>query len=82
MTIELFEEIFKTELTNFKGDHCFKGLQILAKYSEDVVISVRKGMIYSVHVDDLIKAGITEEDARELSRLYWDIENGYLMTYV
>jgi hypothetical protein len=90
MTVEQLEEIFNKEDwvdgTGPQGDCVLKGLHIIAKYinpeKEDLIMGAGRDIIYSLGVGELLEKGLTEEDARELSRLNWCIEEDSLACYV
>lgn len=60
------------------------GLKIIEKYipNKRLVGGTDHDMIYSVSVDDIINAGITQEDVVKLRNLGWNKENDYLCKYV
>jgi len=70
----------------WKGDNIFKGLLIIAKYispeKNQLIQGVEYEIICSVDIDELINAGITEDDVVELRNLNWMIEEDYLACYV
>lgn len=83
MNRELFEKIFKETESNWTGDNCYKGLQIIAKYTDNPVCGAGHDEVWSTDVDALIDAGITEEDVTALALLNWCIEpEGYLYCFV
>jgi len=89
MTRERFEEIFEKTDTDFKkhkklGDHTLAGLNIISKYIPNYVIcGADHDILYSVNIDELIKAGIVEEDVILLRELNFIINGGdYLASYV
>lgn len=83
MTEERFEEIFETTESEWEGDNCFQGLQIIAKYTDNVVCGAGNDEVWSEDVDNLIEKGITEEDVKSLAKLGWWIEeNSYLACFV
>ena len=78
MTREKFEELMKgsSNLSSFNG-YCnvFLGLKIITKYLPKVGIEAAEhDIIYSAGVDELLEAGITEEDVTELQKLNWMID--------
>ena len=77
ITKENFEEIFEITESNSEGDKCFQGLLIISKYinpkKNKIIFYGEKDMIYSVDVNLIIDAGITEEDAILLASLNWGI---------
>ena len=65
------------------GDNALKGLLIIDKYMPGVGITwADRGVIYSADVDDLINAGISEDDAVELRSQNWMIEHGKMSVFV
>lgn len=81
MTREKFEEIFKVTYSDWKGDNAIQGLTIIMKYikDKDIICGADHDVIYSVDIDDLIEAGITEADATALATLNWIIYDGEYM---
>jgi len=81
ITYEKFEEIFETTDSNWNGDNCFQGLMIISKYidpnKKDLITGAEHDIVYSVGIEELIKAGITEEDATALSKLNWSFDTEY-----
>ena len=83
MIKERIIEIFKDESGKWEGDNAYQGLQILAKYTDNLIHGADHDIIYSESIDKLIKAGITEEDCKELRRLNWMIrDNDYMACFV
>jgi len=77
MTRERFEEIMDgdSKLEDYDDDNAYLGLQIIRKYmSKKGVEGAEHDVIYSVNIDELLEAGITEEDAIELCNLNWMID--------
>ncbi len=78
VTRERFEELFeitKSALSDYEGDNALLGLIIINKYLPKMGIEAAEhDIIYSGDVDELIKAGITEEDVITLRRLNWMID--------
>ena len=67
----------------WEGDNAYQGLQILAKYTDNLIAGANHDVIYSEDVDKLIAAGITKEDVKELHRLNWMVEDeDYLACFV
>lgn len=75
MEKKAFENIFDTTKSEWTGDNCIQGLLIINKYITDKTIVCGAGhdIVHSVSVDDILKAGITEEDAVALRKLNWMI---------
>jgi len=83
MTKERLIEIFKKTESNWNGDNAYKGLQILAKYTDKLIQGAEHDIIYSEDIDVLIENGLTENDAINLRKLNWMIEDGcYLACFV
>lgn len=83
MTYERFEEIFdETDSGDWSGDNAFQGLQIVSKYTTNLVQAAEHDMIYSESIEALIDAKITEEDVIKLAKLNWMIEEDSLACYV
>jgi hypothetical protein len=83
MNKELFEQVFDNTDSKWEGDNCYKGLQIIAKYTDNIVQGATHDKVYSADIDKLIEAGITEGEVKELALLNWMIEDGeYLACFV
>jgi len=82
MTEERFKEIMDGKSGPWDGDNAYQGLQIIAKYTDDLICAAEHDIIYSEEVDVLIEAGITEKDAKELRRLNWMIYEDGLACFV
>jgi len=85
MTIEEFEEIFEnteSELSKIDGDNCFLGLQILSKYTKNLIHGAEHDRIFSESIERLIDASITKEDVISLAKLNWSIEDECLYCFV
>ena len=88
ITRERFNEIFDDEDIMGsglyeEGCNALKGLLIVSKYTnKSVVDGAGHDIIYSVDIDKIIKAGITEEDVIELSRQNWMNQNDSLACFV
>jgi len=78
ITIEQFETIMNDESVESKfpeGDNALVGLNIIAKYlPRKGIEGAEHDIIYSVDVEEIVEAGITEEDTRRLKELNWMIE--------
>lgn len=63
------------------GDNALQGAMIIAKYinpvEKDILCAAEHDIIYSVDVEDILNAGITEEDAIALAKLNWMIDTEY-----
>lgn len=91
MTIEEFIEIMaddndsiKTIIGEIDEDNVFAGLKILTKYIIGAGIAgADHDIIYSVGIEDIVKAGITKEDVIMLRSLNWMVEDEeYLACFV
>jgi hypothetical protein len=88
MTESRFTQIMNEELHNLPQIKVFQnralaGLKIIAKYLPAAgVEGADHDVIYSVDVNEIVKAGITEEDAIQLRQLNWMIDDGYLAKFV
>lgn len=87
-SIEAFEEIMRSDEEGGKklfepGCNALKGLQIIAKYLPKAGIrGADHDIIYSVTLNELFLAGITREDALELRRQNWMVEDDALACFV
>lgn len=83
MTEERFIEIMEGDSGDWEGDNAYQGLQILSKYTSNLIQGARHDAIYSENIDTLIEAGITEEDVIKLRDLNWMVEDEmYLACFV
>ena len=83
MTIEEIKQIFDDiNPDDWDGDGAFKGLQILSKYTDDLIQGAGRGIIYSEDIEVLIKKGITKEDVIKLANLNWMENNGHMACHV
>lgn len=85
MNVEQLEAIFDDESINFdwEGDNAMQGLLIITKYLPNRGITgADHDVIYSASVEEIVDAGITEKDVRELRRLNWMVEYGGLACFV
>ena len=84
MTEEKFIEIMEeSDSGKWEGDNAFQGLQILSKYTDNLIQGAEHDKIFSADIDTLIEKGITEEDIKELRRLNWRVEDStYLACFV
>jgi hypothetical protein len=77
MKREQFEKIMngESDLNAYEEDNALLGLKIIAKYlPRHGIEGAENDTIYSVSVDKLLKAGLTETDAIELNKLNWMID--------
>lgn len=75
MNEERFIEIMENDdysLVDFDDDNAILGLLLIRKYIPKAGIEgASHDIIYSVGVEELLEAGITEEDAKNLRDLNW-----------
>jgi len=79
ITREEFDEIFEGDSGSWEGDNAYQGLQIMSKYTKNLIEGAGRDVIWSEDIDKLIEAGITKEDVLELRKLNWMIEDGSYM---
>ena len=82
LTIQRVEELFDLVKDKWKGDNAYKGLQILSKYTDNLIQGAGHDVIYSEDIYKLIEKGITEEDIIELSKLNWMVDDESLACFV
>ena len=86
MTREGFVELMGEEdySSGWEGCNVFSGLEIIRKYIPGAGIEgADHDIVYSVDIDKLVEAGITEEDTMKLRGLNWMVEdNDYLACHV
>jgi hypothetical protein len=82
ITQEEIKQIFNDVDSNWEGDNAFQGLQILSKYTDNLIQGAGHDVICSVDVDKIIELGITKEDITKLSLLNWMIEEDCLACFV
>lgn len=73
MTRERLEQIFDETKSKWEGDNAFQGLQILSKYSDNVLLAAEHDIIYSLSIDYVVEV-LTEEDAIALRKLNWMLD--------
>jgi len=79
--IEIMEENF--HFAFIEDDPAVLGLLLIRKYIPKAGIEgTNHEMIVSASVERLVKAGITEEDAKNLRNLNWMITDGHLACFV
>lgn len=80
------KRILDEKNAKWTGDNAYQGLQIIAKYinpaNTDIIGGAEHDVFYSVSLDKICKAGITQEDAEALAALNWMEEEGYLACFV
>ena len=86
MNLEQFQKIMDDDKLSYSSktvNHVFKGLEIIQKYLPKIDIEgADHDIIYSAMTDQILEAGLTEEDAKELCRLGWHLEDDGLVHYV
>ncbi|MCZ2084804.1 MAG: hypothetical protein LC112_11080 [Flavobacteriales bacterium] len=82
ITQEEIEQIFNEVDSKWEGDNAFQGLQILSKYTNNLIQGAGHDVIWSVDVEYIIELGITKEDITKLSLLNWTIEEDCLACFV
>jgi len=77
MTEEQLQDILNKAETDYSFEACkiFAGLKIITKYlPAEGIGAAEHDIVYSCDAGDILKAGLTEEDARQLGRLGWFVE--------
>lgn len=77
MTRERLEEIMEStesDLNNVDGDNAFIGMQILSKYTNNILRGAEHDVIFGPDIERCIEMNITEEDVTELAKLNWMID--------
>jgi hypothetical protein len=78
MEREELEKIFDETKSSWNGDNAMQGLHVIGKYfdikKKDILCDAAHDIIYSVEVDEILEAGLTEEDAKTLAKLNWMID--------
>lgn len=74
MNREEIEKIFDEVDSKWEGDNAFQGLQILSKYTDNLITGANHDIIYSEDIDKIVEK-ITEEDAIALAKLNWMIND-------
>lgn len=85
MTREELEELFESdyESDNTVPSRILAGIEILKKYDPDVDIEAAEhDIIYTIDVDSVLDAGLTKEDAEQLHKYGWMIEEDCFAHYV
>jgi len=86
MTEERFIELMESETEydrTFEGCRILAGLVIITKYLPKIGIeAVEHDIIYSAGIEELIEAGITEEEVITLRKLNWMINDEGLAHFV
>jgi len=82
ITREEIEDIFNDVKSQWDGDNAFKGLQILSKYTDKLIIGATHDKIWSADIDEIIELGITKDDIIELSKLNWMTEDENFACFV
>jgi cell division GTPase FtsZ len=74
MELEQLEQIFEDTESKWEGDNAFQGLQILSKYTDNLIQAAEHDIIYSVSITEIIDK-LTEEDAIKLAELNWMLDD-------
>ena len=82
ITQEEIKQIFNDVDSKWEGDNAFQGLQILSKYTDNLIQGAGHDVIWSVDVDEIIELGITKEDLTKLFLLNWIIDEDCLACFV
>ncbi|MCK9446309.1 hypothetical protein M0Q50_05395 [bacterium] len=85
MNREKFEKIFdetEDDLSNIDGDNAYLGLQIIAKYTKNIIRCAEHDVIFSESIENIIENGITEEDIIQLRKLNWMIDHDSLACFI
>lgn len=85
MDRERFEKIMEgdSNMNKFDGCRALLGLNLIAKYLPKSGIGCAShDIIYACGVDELLEAGITEEDAIMLRDMNWMIDEDSLAKFV
>jgi hypothetical protein len=83
MEYDKFVEIMeKCDMKSDSSQRIFRGLTLMSKYipTIDIDAAERDKVYASCEVEDLLKAGITEDDTTILSGLRWGVEDGCYIT--
>ena len=82
MTQEKFTELMNIDLGDseeFENSRIFKGLEIIRKYIPDADIEAAEhDIIYCCGIEDIVNAGITENDVKTLNAYGWHISEDAL----
>lgn len=85
MTREELEELFNSdyESDNTVQSRILAGMNIIIKYCPDADIEAAEhDIIYSEYVDNVLEAGLTKEDAEQLHKYGWMIEEDSFAHFV
>jgi hypothetical protein len=85
MDRERFEAIMKGDSDFNKFNQCtaLLGLNLIAKYlPESGIGAASHDVIYACCADELLEAGLTEEDAHKLREMNWMIDEDSLAKFV
>ena len=69
---KIFDET-ESELHKIDGDNAFMGLEILSKYTKNLIKGAGHDIIYSIDIEEVIELNITDEDLIQLAKLNWMI---------
>ena len=84
MTYEEIEELFEQDRPHkgWEGDNAFQGLQILSKYSDNLIQGAGHDVIWSLGIDELEELEVTKKDLEALIDLNWHLDEGGLACFV
>ncbi len=87
ITEERFLELMEEDTADIKNipDNAMEGLLVIQRYMPDKCIlqGAQHDIIYGPNIDDLIEAGIIEDDVKYLRRMNWHVEDDtYLSCFV
>ncbi len=89
MTEERFMELMAdvttggADLGKIEADNALMGLMIILKYlPKKGIEAAQHDVVYGASVEDVIEAGITEEDTVRLRRLNWIVDEDFLACFV
>jgi hypothetical protein len=85
MTLDELEIIMdgKTDLSSYKDSTVFLGLLIIRKYLPKAGISCAEhDIVYCCGAEELVEAGLTEDDAIELRNMCWMISEESFAKFV
>ena len=74
MDVETIKQILDEAESKWEGDNVYKGMQIIAKYTEKIVRDASHDIIFCGDVEECIKAGMTRKDVIELGKLNWMVD--------
>ena len=75
MTHERLEQIFEETESEWEGDNAFQGLQILSKYTDNLIQGADHDIIYSCDIGEIVEE-LSEKHAIALAKLNWMLHDG------